>query len=259
MNWRVMLLVVFLPVLLVGNIVLAYFEKLPPTEEQEVAASKRTSKNLDMKFLVTEREENLTKFGFTEEEVAKTIARIKSLTDRYEVSTKPTDNLILRRLNEVDEQDDLVTALCTGQNEIRPWFTSLKFLVIAEKDGSLKALEYDAVGSVEPQEWYRSLPIEGVVGASELSEEPKPDAIKMAIAAVLLGKGTVDKLIKGESPFGSGMILTGWSWDTVKKQNKGIAERTLEWAAVFHLTEEVAFSEKGPCYDESSGQPVPQP
>jgi hypothetical protein len=250
MNWRLMLLSIFTPILMIGSLVFAYFEKYPASEAQEVAASRKTSSGLDLKFLVSNREENMIKFGFSKEETARIIVRIKALADRYQVSTDPVGNLIKKRMDGVDDQDTLQTALCTGQAEIRPWFTSMRFLVIKSNDGSLKTLEYDQVGSVEPQEWFASAPIDGVAKASELAEEPKPDAIKMAVAAIL--SNNIQKLLENEAPFGSGLLGTGWSWETVKKQNKGISERTMEWAAMLHLTEEVAFSEGGVCYEETA-------
>jgi hypothetical protein len=244
MNWRTIILLLCLPVFGVGSCALAALEDLAPSRGQVVTATKYPDRLATMAFLKPNRAENFKEMGFDEAEIETISKKINQMSQEYQVEADAGNNIIKKRLEDADNQDYLQTSLCRAERvPIR--YAAMRFLVVKDKSGSLKPINFGAADKLEPQEWYEEAVIKAVHTAADLNSKPATDATRMAFAAIL--SGSQQALINREAPYGSDFLGGGWSWGKVKQKYAGIEERTLTWAALLHLVAEVAFGDAGIC------------
>lgn len=243
MNWRMILLGVYLPISIIGAIGLAWQEEIADSQNQTIAKAVKVDPLLDMKFNEQSRRGNLQAMGLTDPEIDITMKKIAQLSDLYHVSTDPGGNSIFKRISATDDQDALASAFCRSDH-VPVRYAAMRFLVV-KKGGVLQGINYGEVDRLEPQDWYDDSKIISVHEMADLSTDVKSDATKMAFAAILTEK--TDLIIKQQAPYGNALLGVGWDWDEVKKLSPGIAERVMTWMAILHLTEEVAFKPDGLC------------
>lgn len=246
MKWRQMLLLLFLPMVCVGSCALTtLIEEVTPSLKSVKAPKQQQDLLLTMQFSVTNREKNLLAFGFSNEEVGKIKAHIIQLSEILEVEKDPGNNLIRRRLAAVDDQDSLELSFCRS-DRIPVRYAAMRFLVV--KSGANLQIYNFGDAELKAQDWFTSAEIESVYQKADLVPTPYPDAARMAFAAILGGKESMQALNEGRPPFGSNLLGGNWSWEDVgKKYGRGLLDRTMNYAALLHLVEEVAFSDGGIC------------
>lgn len=247
MKWRQMMLLLFLPMTCVGSCLLSgLVEEVAPSLSSAKAEVKHEDPLLDMQFSVANRDKNLLAFGFSTEEVSKIKAHIIQLSSILEVEKDPGNNLIRRRLAAVDDQDSLEVSFCRS-DRVPVRYAAMRYLVV-KNGASLNLFDFASGAEVAAQDWYTAAEIEEVHRKADLGASRYPDAARMAFAAILGGKDTMLALNEGRPPFGSNLLGGSWSWDDVrKKYGVGVIDRTMNYAALLLLVEEVAVGDGGIC------------
>jgi hypothetical protein len=225
------------------NAFLLINEQVSEPDVKEQAETADSDPYQGMRFNPTLRRANLAQLGFDDAEIDKVQKRIEILEDRYRLKD-PDLNQIRLRIDAVSDRDDLATSLCTSANALPSPYAAMPWLV-EERDGQLSAVDVSEKSAFErDRKWSAGVRFEAAYRAGDRTEDRKPDAAKMTLAALLTRQeGT---LIDRKSPWG-GSLLAGWSWESVKKQHRGIEERVVNYVALLHLVMETATAEDSLC------------
>ena len=211
-------------------------EDIAPPEQKARHLAVKQDPLGNMTYAKAQREGNFKEFGFEGELLDKVMDRIRDLEDRKK-------DRLAYFLDQADEPTEIADAVCGQNNQIRPRYGALRFLVTEEK-GRRDTIDVDRASGLEMQDWARVAPIEAVYDHAELSDDRHPDATLMAIAAILSQKE--QDLLNDYAPWGRGLAQT-WAWKGVKKEHPGIEARVVDYFATMHLTVELATGDDGIC------------
>ncbi len=194
-----------------------------------------------------QRKKNLEAYGFPKPMAKRAMERMRDIDDRW---GSKLDALIER----VSDPNALAEAMCGSNNQIRPRYGAMRFLVEATGE-QRDPIRLARVTGLKVQEWSRTSPIAEVYAHVELVDEPKADATLMSVAALLEGKEK--DVLEDHPPWGRGLLPGSWSWPTVKRKHKGIQDRTIEYFSLMHLSLERVNGAGGICREEEGGDEKP--
>jgi hypothetical protein len=183
------------------------------------------------------RNKNMASFGLPKPMAKAAVERMRDLSDRW---GKKLDAMV----DQIGDPNALADAVCGNTNQLRPRYGALRFLVEASGD-QRDPIRLARVSGFEVQDWALTSPISEVYAHVELIGEPKPDATLMAIAAILQAKER--EVLEDHQPWGRGLLPSSWSWARVRKENKGISDRLIEYFSLMHLTLERVNGPDGIC------------
>lgn len=243
MNWRVIWMVILLFVGLGANAFAVLTEEVELPDAKALAQSRDEDPLIDMKFNSTSREQNFQRMGFAEDEVKKIMQKVVSLEERHQVRTDPANNRVRMCIEQADDQDAINVAFCGTESTLPVRYAAMAYLVVLKGD-ERRVVEFDEISAFKRQEWFSTSPVASVYNKAELTRDREPDAVRMALAAVL-GKDE-ELLINQQAPYGRG-LFNAWSWAKANDNHPGLHQRVLDYVATFQLVMEVAFTEDGLC------------
>ncbi|MCB9760846.1 MAG: hypothetical protein H6739_13495 [Alphaproteobacteria bacterium] len=235
-NWRLFFVIVWL---MVAGVLNGYFlnkEEIARKEESKKHLVLNQDPLLELRYIKANRKVNFEAFGLDDAEVTATLKIAQKKEDLHAARIE----ILLRQAGDPDAVAD---ALCGETQGVRPRYGALRYLV-SEDRGRRQSVNLRKISAIEEQEWAALAPIGAVYTELELSNERQPDATRMAIAAILLGKE--QEVLDHNAPWGQG-IAGLWSWSRVKKENAGVSDLVLDYFAQLHVVTEIAQDEGGIC------------
>jgi hypothetical protein len=236
-NWRPYIVSGCLVAVLGVDVYLAASEDIQGAQEMTTHNVLDQDPLYDIEYGPTERLTNLRRFGLSDSDAEDVRRRINRLNEDW-------SNAIKTLLKNAPEPDSLAGALCgVGSRSLPPRWAAMDFLVELV-DGRLKPVDLSGYAIIESQDWMGERRVQSVYNRTERRASREDDATRMGLAAIFSGKH--EQLLKGESPWGSG-LFGGWDWVAVVKSNAGIQNSVYEYLALMHLTVEVAQGAGGIC------------
>jgi len=236
MELRPLIVLGALLALTVGNLYLLVTEEISPQEQAQEEKLENRDPLRNNTYTKGAREKNLTDFGMDKAMRAATLKRITLLEQQQA--------LLTALIKDAPSQQSLSDALCGNTDQVRPRYGALEFLVTLQGERR-RTIRLDQVGLLERQDWALSARIPAVYKAAELGSSRKADATVMALAAIL--EGEQQKLLDGIAPWGGGLVSGRWSWDAVTERYAGVDQEIVKYAALMHLTVEIAQGSSGIC------------
>jgi len=210
---------------------------IPPTEAMAGSVSKNRDPMIDIQWTDTDRESNLRAFGFDDAMVKDAVAKMVD----YDRNSRPRIDELIEGAPDIDQ---LHKAFCSQNNNNRPRYEAIHFLV-DEESGGRRAIELESTSSLNAQEWAIVAPINAIHQKLELEPGPdrKEDATVMGVAAILLGQEEL--ALDGDRPWGRGSRK--WSWEEINEKWSYADARVVEYFALMHVFAESMWREGGLC------------
>lgn len=259
MNWRFFSVSLLLVLAATVNVLLVRTEDIVGVERKK-GDTRRGDPLFGMSFTPDQREPNLKKMGFDAPEVQRILALTTTMEKQYHLDD-PEQNVVLARIDGTSDQAALATALCgTGSTgmagaTLPVRYEAVKYLV-AEDEGARSVVNLNEISGFEYQGWAVKARVDAIYEAAELTEDRRPDATRMALAAVLAGSRGEAEFLERRGGWG-GVLWTGWSWERVMEEHPGVRQRVEEYVALMHVAAEQAHLEGGLCRNDGASAPAP--
>jgi len=247
MTMRPYLVGVSLAIVLVINGRLLYTEEVLDPEKSQRHVAQKEDPLAGLRYNKARREQNLKAYGFKDTMLRDALEKMRDLDDRY-------GERLTNMLEAVSDPDALADALCGTTNQVRPRYGGFRLFVEAS-GGQRDPIRLNRVTGLKIQNWYKVSPISQVYQHVELTNDPKPDATLMAVAAILVDRE--QDLLEDHKPWGRGMFGGSWSWAKVQEEHPGISDRVIRYFALTHLALEQVNTGDGICTEEADQERKP--
>lgn len=238
MNWRPWVVAAVLMAAVIVNTALLGFEEVtaPGAAEGDDISVAATDQLATLRYSPNSRLANLKAMGLPDD--------IANDANDLATGLMQQRQKVLEKLL-VDNNEVSTRVFCAGGGRLPQRYAALSVLVVDE-DGVRRVIEPRSLTTMEMQPWYDVAQVPDVFREVELTPDRKADATAMAVAALLLSEE--QRLLDGDSPWGSGLVGT-WSMGRVLNDygDRKIRQKLVEYFALMHLLTELANGEGGLC------------